>query len=467
MRRKTQSEFVSEVAQSLPDIRVEGTYVNSRTKVAVSCVVCGYKWQANPFDLIYGHGCPRCAGKERKTPERFESEIAAANPGIELIDSYRNTSTKMLVRCRTCRFEWLASPSTLRVGIGCPSCAGTLKKTHDVFVHQLAQVNPGITVLGEYRNNRTKILVRCDRCHHEWSQTPHNLLDARSRCPRCVHSSTSFTEQYIIGFLKQLDGIGEILERDRDVIGMELDVYLPSLRLAFEPGSWVWHRSKLETDARKRSLCAAKDVRLVTIYDEVPLDETPQAENVYCVPYDFKINRDRRELQDLLISVTSTAAGVDFCGSVDWQAVEDYAYAHSVCGNTDEFAAKLAKRNPKIAVIGEYRGSDQRIQVRCKVCGFEWSSRADTLLARNSACRKCGQRSSAKKHLKTPEEFAREVAEENPTVELTGRYRKASERIGARCRLCGYEWSPVASSLVGKHRSVCPSCRGGKRKPKY
>lgn len=128
MRRKSQDEFVSEVAQSLPDIRVEGAYVNSRTKVAVSCVVCGYEWQANPFDLIYGHGCPRCAGKERKIPERFESEIAAANPGIELIDSYRNTSTKMLVRCRTCRFEWLASPSTLRVGIGCPSCGGTLKK---------------------------------------------------------------------------------------------------------------------------------------------------------------------------------------------------------------------------------------------------------------------------------------------------------------------------------------------------
>lgn len=467
MRRNTSDEFVSEVAKALPNVRVEGVYVNSRTKVTVVCVACGYRWQANPFDLIYGHGCPRCAGKERKTPERFKSEIAVANPGIELIGSYTNTSTKMLVRCRTCRFEWLANPSTLRVGIGCPSCGGTLKKTRDVFVSQLAQVNPGITVLGEYRNNRTKIRVRCERCHHEWSQTPHNLLDSQSRCPRCVHSSTSFAEQYIIGFLRQLDGIGEILERDKSAIGMELDVYLPSLRLAFEPGSWVWHRSKLEADAQKRSLCASKGIRLVTIYFEVPMGEEPQEENVYCFPYDVKTSRDRGELQDLLVSVVSTTAGSDRVSSVDWHTVEDYAYAHSVCGDTEEFAAKLAKRNHKITVIGEYRGSAQRIQVRCKICGFKWFSRADTLLAGNSACRKCGQRSSAKKHMKSPDEFAKEVTEVNPTVELTGRYRKASERIGARCRLCGYEWSPVANSLVGKKHSACPSCWGGKREPKY
>lgn len=466
MRRKTHDEFVKEVARVLPNARIKSTYVNSRTKVLVFCSACGYQWQANPFDLLRGHGCPRCAGKERKTPERFESEVASVNARIELIDRYTNTSTKMLVRCRVCGFEWMASPSTLRVGIGCPACSGTRRKTHDEFVRQLAAANPGIAVLGKYQNNRTKILVRCDRCNHEWHQTPHNLLDSRSRCPRCVHSSTSFTEQYIVGFLKQLHGIGTILERDKSIIGLELDVCVPTIGVAFEPGSWVWHKSKLDADAQKRALCASKGIRLVTIYDDVPPEDVHIAEDVYSFPYDFRINRNRQELQNLLVSIVSIAQGEDCRKRIDWEAVEDYAYTHSVNESTREFTDKLASRNSKISVIGEYKGSVYPIRVRCKICGFEWSPRADTLLAGNSACRRCGQRNSAKKHLKKPSEFANEVASKNPTVELIGSYLKASERIKVRCRLCGHEWSPVAGSLIGKNCSACPACWGGKRKPR-
>lgn len=464
MKRKTHEEFVAEVATSLPTVSVCGEYVNSRTKVDVACDVCGYAWKGNPFDLIRGHGCPRCAGNERKTTERFIQEVFLANPRIEIVGKYVSTSTKILARCLDCGYEWKANPSTLRVGRGCPSCGGTLRKTHDDFVSELASVNPDIEVVGAYENNRTKILVRCARCNHEWSQTPHNLLDSRSRCPRCTHSSTSFVEQYIIGFLNQALGPDAVLERDCRSVGFELDVYVPNLKLAFEPGAWFWHKDKLVYDREKQEACSVEGIRLITIYDKVPSDEEPSGRDVYSFPFDLRVSKDRSELDVLLIKVLEEVAGSPLDVQIDWKSVEDYAYGHSVKTGTDEFVDKLTQKGIDVEVLGVYKSSSSRIQVRCKECGHEWSPRADTLLCGNSACKLCGQKRAAAKHCKSHDVFLAEAAEKNPTVEILGRYTKAADRIQAKCRLCGNEWTPVANTLVMKRPVACPRCWGGKRK---
>ena len=463
MRRKTQEEFVAEVAQSLPNVEVVGEYVSSRTKVLAVCRECRYSWLANPFDLIYGHGCPRCAGKERKTPERFAYEVSLKNPDVVLLEDYVNASTKIETRCCVCGHEWKANPSTLLAGNGCPSCGGTLKKTHELFVKELAHVNPEIIVIGEYKNNRTKLLVKCRICGHEWKQTPHNLIDARSRCPRCTHSSTSFVEQYIIGFLTQLIAPDEIIERDTEAIGMELDIYVPYLKLAFEPGAWFWHRNKLEADNEKRERCLSQGIRLVTIYDKVPLEEVIHENDVYSFSYDLRVNRDRSEFQTLLVDVYTESSGQECAKAIDWQEVENFAYTHSIKTTTEEYADKLDQRGINVEVIGTYESSSSKIRVKCKTCGHEWSPRADTLLSGKSGCKKCGQASSAKKHLKSNDSFLKEVEERNPTVEVLSPYVKASERVHVRCRLCGHEWDPVANTIAKKHPSACPMCWGGKR----
>ena len=48
-------------------------------------------------------------------------------------------------------------------------------------------------------------------------------------------------------------GSDAVLSRDRS-LGIELDIYIPKLKLAIEPGSWFWHEAKLGADGDKRVL---------------------------------------------------------------------------------------------------------------------------------------------------------------------------------------------------------------------
>ena len=157
-KRKTHQEFTYDLKEVIPTISVIGEYSNCRTKVLVQCGKCGYQWLARPSDLLRGHGCPRCSKKERKTTLRFYEEVASANPNIEVLGEYINTSTKVEARCKTCGYSWLANPSTLLHGNGCPACGGTRLKTQDEFIRELAVVNPDVELLSAYKNNRSIVI---------------------------------------------------------------------------------------------------------------------------------------------------------------------------------------------------------------------------------------------------------------------------------------------------------------------
>ena len=58
---------------------------------------------------------------------------------------------------------------------------------------------------------------------------------------------------------------------------------------------------------------------------------------------------------------------------------------------TEEIVQQLSTINPDIEVLGEYTRSKEPIQVRCKVCGHEWSPQAGSLL-QGHGCPKCRRR---------------------------------------------------------------------------
>ena len=49
---------------------------------------------------------------------------------------------------------------------------------------------------------------------------------------------------------------------------------------------------------------------------------------------------------------------------------------------------------------------------------------------------------------KSPEEFARELAQVAPDVELLGEYVNARTKVACRCRACGHEWDAVPNHLL-------------------
>lgn len=120
----------------------------------------------------------------KKTQEQFLSEIKKVNPSIIILGEYINTHTGIKTRCSICGHEWNPRPNDLLQGKGCPKCANRLKRDTKTFITEIEKINPYIQVLGEYKNNRTGIKVKCDICGYIWSPTPTSLLSGKG-CRKC------------------------------------------------------------------------------------------------------------------------------------------------------------------------------------------------------------------------------------------------------------------------------------------
>lgn len=126
--------------------------------------------------------------KKRKTHEEFINELRNINTNIEVLEHYAGCGTKILCRCKLDGYEWRTSPSNLLNNHGCPKCNGNVRKTHEEFINEMFNINKNISIIGKYKNARTKILCKCKICNHEWYASPHMLISKinQTGCPKCA-----------------------------------------------------------------------------------------------------------------------------------------------------------------------------------------------------------------------------------------------------------------------------------------
>ena len=117
----------------------------------------------------------------------------------------------------------------------------------------------------------------------------------------------------------------------------------------------------------------------------------------------------------------------------------------------EQFVEEVALHNPNVRIVGEYKGSHERIHARCTICGNDWYPVAGSLL-RGSGCPRCG----ARHRVKSPEDFAREAEERNHKVTVIGRYEDSRTKVSVRCNFCGREWLMIPASVLRGHG--CPHC---------
>lgn len=123
-----------------------------------------------------------------KSNKEFLIQVLDSNPNIEALDEYKNSLSKIRVKCRICNHEWYTTPNYILHGCKCPSCNNlkrNSKKTNDEFNNELYKLyNGNIVSLGSYVNNRTNIRFKSKTCNHEWEQTPTKILKGNG-CKIC------------------------------------------------------------------------------------------------------------------------------------------------------------------------------------------------------------------------------------------------------------------------------------------
>lgn len=150
--------------------------------------------------------------KRSKTHQQFIQEMNEVNPNIKILGQYINCSTKILCQCLRDGHKWRAIPQALLYGEGCPACANYAKKEkltkpHNQFIEEVAMVNPKIKIIGNYINKRTHIQCQCLQCGHIWNVLPNNLLQGYG-CPTCKKSKgeikiSQFLDKHQISYITQ------------------------------------------------------------------------------------------------------------------------------------------------------------------------------------------------------------------------------------------------------------------------
>lgn len=118
-----------------------------------------------------------------------------------------------------------------------------------------------------FANSHQKVWWRCSLCDNEWQAT----IDSRLRgngCPKCAKRlQTSFPEQAVFYYVKQsypdaINGYRAPFERV-----MELDIFVPSLKLGIEYDGAHWHigENSQRRELEKYAICKQKGIRLIRI----------------------------------------------------------------------------------------------------------------------------------------------------------------------------------------------------------
>lgn len=276
MRKKTHEEYVLELHLVNPNIEVVDKYIGNHKKILHRCKIDGYEWYIAPDNTLHNKGCPRCAGNAKKTHEEYVKEVAFINPNIDVLGVYVSDSTKILHKCKIDGHEWSAKPNNILHGKGCPICAGNILKTHTQYVQEVENINNNIDVIGAYINSLTPILHRCKIDGCEWLARPSSILDGQG-CPSCCNSHgenviSRYLEERRIKFIPQYT-----FDDCRNKRKLPFDFYLLDYNICieydgiqhFQPiaifgGEAAFEKQKVN-DAIKDEYCKVNNINLIRI----------------------------------------------------------------------------------------------------------------------------------------------------------------------------------------------------------
>ena len=280
----------------------------------------GHEWKATIVDRNAGKGCPICANK--KVAQGY-NDLARLNPELASEWNYEKngdltpenvtagSNKKVWWKCKK-GHEWQAIISNRSSGLGCPVCSGhkVLKGEND-----LSTINPKLASEWDYEKNGDltpenvttssgkKVWWKCSK-GHEWQATIHNRNKGRN-CPICDSERKTSTPEYaILFYLKKYDE--EPIHRYKEK-GYELDIYIPSKKIAIEYDGGLWHQNKTKEDLEKNLRCKNDGIKLYRIREGLSsLNDSS---------IDYIVDKNQKNLGEIIQKVLSEI--VDFTIDID------------------------------------------------------------------------------------------------------------------------------------------------------
>lgn len=268
-------------------------YEKSITPVQMICPKHG-EFLQKPVDHLTGRGCYKCGRDTMGKKQQFDTDkfiqIAKSVHGDEYDYSkvvYTEGRNPVIINCRKHGdFEQMARIHLK--GCKCPKCARegvTEQQRWDArtFAEKASTAHNHRYDYSqvEYKGSMTKVKILCLK-HGEFWQRPDNHINQKHGCPKCGSFGPSNGENSLMSYIANIHP--DAIQSDRNVIApFELDVIVPSLKLAVEFNGIYWHSEKYRDDTyhiNKRKMTEQAGYRLISIREDLWNERRPQIEAI-------------------------------------------------------------------------------------------------------------------------------------------------------------------------------------------
>ena len=379
----------------------------SHKKVYWICSQCGNRWETSIQARVQrGSGCPNCA-RIKKGQTRHLTNLSQKggitnklllqewnyekNGDLTPQSVTQGSNQKVWWKCSKCSEEWQARILNRSYGRGCPYCSNRkiligkndLATTHPQIIEEWDyEKNGELTPYSISYGSGKKIWWKCP-LGHSYQATPLHRTIGSTNCPICNSGrQTSFAEQAFYFYIKKL--YPDAINRYTEIFDnrMELDVFIPSIRLAIEYDGVFWHKNK-NREKIKYQYCKKNNIKLIRI-KEASSDCWDIADKIY-----HRDNLDdRKNLQNLINVVLQDIELPRGTFMFHYPDVNIERDKNEILNSyhTKQLENSLEKTHPKLVEEWNYSkndtllpsmfqaGSDERVWWICPTCGNEWQT---------------------------------------------------------------------------------------------
>ena len=325
---------------------------------------------------------------------------------------------------------------------------------------------------------------------HEYQARPNDRVEDNTKCPICSsRRGTSFPEQTLYFYVKKL--YPDAISRYKDIFknGMELDIYIPSIKVGIEYDGLNWHKTdeQHQREIKKYKLCRENEIILLRVKDAKADYWIDVASKFFWIRNQKRIEDIQNTIQEVLDYLdpkTNMFTKIPFNPKLHSDVIVDFDKdKKEISKYLTDIDNSIVVTNPEMAKQWDYeknnplipemfsKGSNDKVWWICTICGKSYKTSINHKNRYDSkCCPNCANVESGKKFTKLKVKEVGSLLDTNPILarewhptkngnltpnDITaGRFKK----VWWLCPKCGYEWH---ASPNNRNKGIgCPHCSG-------
>ena len=269
LRRRTTIEQINIIINSKGGNCLTPNIKDGHSRVLIICKN-GHIWKPKAKKILEGQWCKICKLADgRSFNIEYLKNYAKNKNGECLSNNYTNNNFSYKWKCNIHNYEWNTSWGNVYYENNwCSICgkksAGSLDENK-----KYALKHNGDCVSEVYTFKKAYYLWKCKN-NHTWKSTASAVLNGHW-CPHCRHQISN-QQKEIFNEISLKYSLNIILNDTQTIKPMDLDIYIPSLKIAIEYDGEYWHYSdraikngSLDRMKKKDAMCVKKDIKLLRI----------------------------------------------------------------------------------------------------------------------------------------------------------------------------------------------------------